>query len=175
MFFKGLPFADNSFDFVHQRLPFTALPLTAWPAVVRDLARVTAPGGWLELLEDSFNVIPSGPATQRCYSLGVQLAALRGLDAEGVVISSLDRYMLDAGLIHVKRQVIEVPLREWGGRIGSLLALNIREACIALSGPIAGHFHIAREEYLAMVEAMVQEGNELKAVHRYAAAYGQKP
>ena len=47
----GLPFADGSFDFVHQRLLFLAVPVVAWPAVVAELVRVTRPGGWVELVE----------------------------------------------------------------------------------------------------------------------------
>ncbi|MFZ0217511.1 MAG: class I SAM-dependent methyltransferase [Candidatus Dormiibacterota bacterium] len=47
----GLPFEDACFGFVHQRLLRAGIPAQAWPAVVQDLARVTSPGGWVELVE----------------------------------------------------------------------------------------------------------------------------
>jgi ubiquinone/menaquinone biosynthesis C-methylase UbiE len=47
----GLPFADRSFDFTHQRLMVLAIPAAHWSAVVGELVRVTHPGGWVELLE----------------------------------------------------------------------------------------------------------------------------
>src|SRR5579875_2433872 len=122
---KGLPFEDNSFDFVHQRLLVGAIPLAAWPGVVQELARVTSPGGWIELVELSThisNLIPSGPTNQQLASLTGQLIALRGLDSEGIAIRSLDRYLEQAGLVNVQRHSIEAPLGEWGGRIGALLA-----------------------------------------------------
>src|SRR5262249_46359129 len=64
---QGLPFADNRFDFVHQRLMVTALPLATWPDVVRDLVRVTRPGGWIELVESGDDIEPRGPATKRLF------------------------------------------------------------------------------------------------------------
>src|SRR5579875_3108648 len=128
---QGLPFDNNSFDFVHQRLLFLAIPLAAWPGVVQELARVTSPGGWVELVEGSMGLedySPAGPATQELISLAGQLAALRGIDSEGTVMRSLARYLEEAGLVNIHHQVLDVPLGEWGGRVGSLTALNVREA-----------------------------------------------
>src|SRR5262249_50679626 len=48
---QGLPFASGRFDYVHQRLLFLAIPVADWPAAVRELVRVTRPGGWIELVE----------------------------------------------------------------------------------------------------------------------------
>jgi ubiquinone/menaquinone biosynthesis C-methylase UbiE len=172
---KGLPFADNTFDFVHQRLLFLALPVTAWPGVMQELVRVTAPGGWIELLELGPDVAPIGPATQRVISLTSQLASLRGLDGEGTVTRALDRYLLEAGLIHVERRFIDAPAGDWAGRVGSLLALDFREGWVAVSGPIARRFNLTQEEVNALTEGMVREWNELKTVYRFVAAYGQKP
>jgi SAM-dependent methyltransferase len=172
---KGLPFADNTFDFVHQRLLFLAIPAPAWPEVVKELARVTAPGGWIELVETSFALSPMGPVNQRLKSLSEELAALRGLDIGGAVLESLDGYLREAGLVRVERRMIEAPLGEWGGRIGSLLALDYREGWKALSGAVAGRFQISTEEMAALTEIMVSEWNEYRTRARFVVAYGQKP
>ncbi|RAQ94523.1 class I SAM-dependent methyltransferase [Thermogemmatispora tikiterensis] len=172
---KGLPFPDHSFDFVHQRLLHSALPLTAWPGAVKELARVTAPGGWVELLELNPEVIPSGPAGQRLRQIILQLVALRGLDAEGVVARSLDLYLAEAGLVEVERHVVEVPLGDWGGRLGSLLALDFREVALAMCGPVTARFGLSREDYLALLETTMKEWNELKSCHHFIVAYGRKP
>ena len=47
--FEGLPFADDSFDFVFQRLLVGAIPKDKWPFVIRELIRVLKPGGYLEV------------------------------------------------------------------------------------------------------------------------------
>jgi ubiquinone/menaquinone biosynthesis C-methylase UbiE len=62
---EGLPFPDGQFTFTHQRLLVAAIPAQAWPGVVRELVRVTRPGGWIELVEASDVFQPAGPATRR--------------------------------------------------------------------------------------------------------------
>ncbi|KAJ3124477.1 hypothetical protein HK100_011217 [Physocladia obscura] len=47
----GLPYADNTFDFVHQRYLFLGLPGNDFPTAIRELMRVTKSGGWIELVE----------------------------------------------------------------------------------------------------------------------------
>ena len=46
---NGLPFADDSFDFVFQRLLVGAIPKDKWPFVIKELTRVLKPGGYLEV------------------------------------------------------------------------------------------------------------------------------
>jgi ubiquinone/menaquinone biosynthesis C-methylase UbiE len=172
---EGLPFANNTFDFVHQRLMAAALPLTAWPLIVRDLIRVTAPGGWVELVEGSGEVAPAGPATQEVFNLTSQLAALRGLDSRSVVVQSLERYLRDAGLINVERRFVDAPMGDWGGRIGALLALDFREAFQSMAERIAQRFQLPREAFEGLLQTMQRECNTFKTSYRFAIAYGQKP
>ncbi|WP_052890804.1 class I SAM-dependent methyltransferase [Thermogemmatispora carboxidivorans] len=175
---QGLPFDNDSFDFVHQRLLVLAIPQAAWPDAVQELVRVTAPGGWVELVEAGTalqDYLPSGPATQEFYQLGSQLAALRSLDGEGLVMRSLTRYLEEAGLVNIHYQVLDVPLGEWGGRIGSLTALNVREGWKAISAPIAARFGRSEQDLLQLIERASQEWNEFRTSSRMAVAYGQKP
>ncbi|MBE3565290.1 MAG: class I SAM-dependent methyltransferase [Thermogemmatispora sp.] len=174
----GLPFDNDSFDFVHQRLLFLAIPQAAWPAAVQELARVTAPGGWIELLEVGTalqDYLPSGPATQEFYQLGSQLAALRGIDTDGTVMRSLARYLEEASLVNIHYQALDVPLGEWGGRIGSLMALDLREVWKAISAPIAARFGRSEQEVLALIEQAHREWNSFHTSCHFAVAYGQKP
>ncbi|WP_376797125.1 class I SAM-dependent methyltransferase [Thermogemmatispora sp.] len=67
---EGLPFPDSQFCYTHQRLLVAAIPAQAWPGVVRELVRVTRPGGWIELLELSDVFQPAGPATRRLLQWG---------------------------------------------------------------------------------------------------------
>src|SRR5579875_741118 len=168
---QGLPFDNDSFDFVHQRLLVLAIPLAAWPGVGQGLARVTSPGGWVELLETGTalqDYLPSGPATQELTRLTAQIAALRGLDTEGLVMRSLGRYLEEAGLVNIYYQPFAVPLGEWGGRLGSLMALNVREASKAVSAPIAARFGKSEQEVLALIEQANREWNEFQTSCHFA-------
>lgn len=65
---QGLPFPDNHFDFVYQRLLIAGLTPANWVAVVAELERVTKPGGWIELVEvDGFGG-NNGPNTAKSTS-----------------------------------------------------------------------------------------------------------
>ncbi|KAG1374797.1 hypothetical protein G6F61_009020 [Rhizopus arrhizus] len=47
----GLPFHDNTFDFVQMRLLIFALREEEWPVAIKELLRVTKPGGIVQILE----------------------------------------------------------------------------------------------------------------------------
>ena len=145
----GLPFPTDRFDYVHQRLLVTGLPLTAWPEEVKELVRVTRPGGWIELIEGGDKIAPSGPATQKLFSMMSQLAALRGLDTSGVVSRSLDDYLYLAGLQDVKKGVIDTPMGNWGGRIGGLMSTNFRTTFTGVREVMQTRFHLSQEEIRA--------------------------
>ena len=62
---QGFPYADNTFHYVHQRLLVGGIPTYKWSVVMHELARVTKPGGWVELLETENVYHHAGPATKQ--------------------------------------------------------------------------------------------------------------
>ena len=80
---EGLPFERGAFDFVHQRLLFSGVPVKSWPAVVGELVRVTHPGGWVELVEGNVEFERAGPASERLAEMLRRLSRTRGLDSTG--------------------------------------------------------------------------------------------
>ncbi|RUS19451.1 S-adenosyl-L-methionine-dependent methyltransferase [Endogone sp. FLAS-F59071] len=48
---NGLQFEDNSFDFVFQRAQTSCFNMESWPGILKELMRVTKPGGYIELRE----------------------------------------------------------------------------------------------------------------------------
>ena len=48
----GLPFQDNSFDYVHQRFLIAGIPLDKLQDLVNEIVRVLKPGGYLEVFEN---------------------------------------------------------------------------------------------------------------------------
>lgn len=53
---QGLSYADNTFDFVHIRFLVLALREDQWPMTIKELARVTKPGGMIQMTELDINV-----------------------------------------------------------------------------------------------------------------------
>src|SRR5262249_13058104 len=131
---QGLPFADDRFDFVHQRLLLAGVPVKAWARTMAELVRVTRPNGWLELVEVEFDIDPAGPATRRLVDMVWRLMGEAGLDTTGTIYRSLGEHAGRAGLIHVEAREDTVPIGEWGGRIGSLMASAFRSVFIRTAG-----------------------------------------
>jgi SAM-dependent methyltransferase len=173
---QGLPFVDDRFDFVHQRLLFLAVPVAAWPALVRDLVRVTRPGGWIELVEPPVMAFDRpGPAIGRLAELALAAAARRGLDANSTVNSSLDAYLRDAGVAHVTRREVALPVGEWGGPVGSLMATDFRVAFNSLGQVLEKAGALEPQEVADLVHRVQEEYAERRVSTSIAVAYGQKP
>jgi len=53
---KGLPFDDNTFDFIHLRFLVQYLTEKQWcENVIKELLRVTKVGGWIEIMVSFFS------------------------------------------------------------------------------------------------------------------------
>jgi len=172
---SGLPFGDDRFDFVHQRLLQSGVPLASWSGVVNDLVRVTRPGGWVELVEIENQMKGAGPATTRLLELLLELAGSRGLDRSGVLFGQLDQYLRDGGLVEVHRRDVDVPLGEWGGRVGSLMASDLRALYMRLSDVFQARLGVPAHESRDLITAMSTELNEHRAVNAFGVAFGRKP
>jgi SAM-dependent methyltransferase len=172
---QGLPFRDGVFDLIHQRLLTWGIPVDAWPEVVRELVRVTRPGGWVELTEIPTELRRAGPSTERLFALFLRLAAPLGLDAEGVVFRSLDGYLRQAGLEEITRREMELPVGEWGGRVGSFLATDFRAAGARICEVLRARSGALAEEAEALLRRSLEEWEHHRAVWPVAVVYGRKP
>ena len=131
---EGLPFADGSFDYVHQRLLFTAIPHSRWPWVTNELARVTRPGGWVELV-DSIGLVNGGPHVEQLMDWIRELSARRGVDlADGGRIAT---YLAAAPLQQQSARRIDLPTGASGGRLGRLVATDFFSVCKGFGGVAA--------------------------------------
>jgi SAM-dependent methyltransferase len=171
----GLPFADDSFDYTHQRLMVTALPLTTWPRVIEDIVRVTRPGGWVELVESGDEIEPRGPATNRLLELARQLAAAYGLDAAASVCHVLDDYLRGAGAEAVDKRTLSVPIGEWGERVGSLMASDFRSTFNGLCGTFESRFGLPAAVCQELLRAMQEECEGYRTRYTFTFAIGRKP
>ncbi|ORE07014.1 S-adenosyl-L-methionine-dependent methyltransferase [Rhizopus microsporus var. microsporus] len=80
---KGLPYEDDTFDFVHMRFFILALrEEEEWPAAISEIIRVTKPGGMIQMSEIGFE-LPKD-SSNLFYKVGVTIrdtCAARGQNA----------------------------------------------------------------------------------------------
>jgi hypothetical protein len=122
---EGLPFPDASFDFTHQRLLITAIPKDRWPSVIAELARVTRPGGWIELAECG---VPEhgGPGFMGLWGSWIEFLQARGVDF--TLGHTIGHMLVNGGLARVNQRQLTFPMGDWGGRIGRASATD----CLAV-------------------------------------------
>lgn len=173
---QGLPFAEDTFDYVHQRLlAASAVPLKLWSAVVADLVRVTRPGGWVELVESGPEIESAGPATDRLFSMVRRLGRSKGLDTTSIIVGSLADHLMRAGLVDVHSQHVDLPVGEWGGRAGALLASGVRAGMTRLMDSFEEQLGIADAESRSLIHAMSEEWDQYHSRTRFAIAFGRRP
>jgi SAM-dependent methyltransferase len=172
---QGLPFDADRFDFVHQRFLTAGLPLKSWPAVIEELVRVTRPGGWIELVEAAPWIRPAGPATARLSELAWRLGTAHGLDTTGIVFDSLDELLRRAGVSDLEKRTLDLPMGEWGGRVGSFMASDFRAVFTRLCDVFEARFAVAAREGHDLVREMQLEWERHHSKLSLVFAFGRKP
>ncbi|CAG8567179.1 6044_t:CDS:2 [Acaulospora morrowiae] len=120
----GLPFADNSFDFVYMRFMMFALVIKEWPFIINELARVCKPGGWIEVMERDIYWYNEGERTNKWRTKVVE-----GLRNEKGIELSICSHI--PGFFKANEQLTNFssderiqPLGSWAGPIGKFSLQN---------------------------------------------------
>ncbi len=169
---EGLPFPDNSFDFVHQRLLVAAIPAERWPRVVAELARVTRPGGWVELVEAESRLPNAGPGLQASMKWASAFAARRGIDPASA--SQVGAFLTGAGLRQVNARTVSLPVGEPGGRIGTMAKTDLLAGMTALRGILISMGLVTESEYEVILQQIQAELSSGQIVWPFYIAFGQK-
>lgn len=168
---QGLPFLENTFDFVHQRLLVTGIPFARWGEVIRELLRVTKVGGWLEMVEAGSTFVNSGAATAQWSAWSDTLMKPAGIDT--YQIAQLGAIVQQNGLACQSR-VYNIPIGAWGGRIGVMLEqdlLSIYESLVPRYQKVLG---VSPAQTNRVHQQLTQEWEQLHTQFSMFVVYGQK-
>lgn len=167
-----LPFTDNTFDFVHQRLMLMSIPSFKWPDVLREIVRVTKPGGWIELVEVGCTIFPRGPATHQWYEW--IRASSKIYDQDPDMPISLAKMAAEAGIRNIKELHYDIPLGEWAGHLGATSLANMQSFYNALRPRYTAQLHIDPQRIEATWVQLVKEWRQMQSHIRYFVVCGQK-
>ncbi|CAB4444700.1 unnamed protein product [Rhizophagus irregularis] len=113
----GLPFPDDTFDFIHMSFMLFAFTLKNWEIAINELIRVCKPGGYVELMEKDIFWFNEGPFCKAART--VMAEELREKKSMEVVITpTLQKVLSQHSTVNHDEKV--VPLGEWGGKLGKL-------------------------------------------------------
>ncbi|CAG8627556.1 632_t:CDS:2, partial [Dentiscutata erythropus] len=143
----GLPFDDNTFDYVFQRYMFGGYPQEKWPFVISEIVRILKPGGYVELLEPSM-MHDIGPATQRIVD--GQIVAMGHRQTDPYTSNKLKDYLEKQGSIE---NIIEEVRACYHGKradspgISKAAVSNTVSIFVCWKPLLAGFMNVTDEEY----------------------------
>ncbi|CAG8474620.1 16654_t:CDS:2 [Funneliformis mosseae] len=167
----GLPFEDDTFDFVYQRFLASAISEEQWKGeVIYELYRVTKPGGWVELMEADFFSPEEheAPICHKFYRALIDFLASLGIN--GFISSQLEKILTSTKLfknIHCEER--STPIGQWGGRLGEIMCNDMIDGAEACKPTLSQFMGISHEEFDSMLEAIrieVNQGRFYSKTHR---------
>lgn len=168
----GLPFPDNSFDFVHMRFVVIGIQRTAWLPVIKDLYRITTPGGWIELVDGMTSMQVKSQAGMLYQSWFDQICENRQFDIQAGL--HLGDYLRMAGLQNIQHLRTEIPMGSWRGSSGRLMASNLESGIKGLKGPIVQMGLTTNEVFDQTLHQMIQDIESSRFSIPIFIAFGQK-
>ncbi|KAJ3004120.1 UNVERIFIED_CONTAM: hypothetical protein HDU68_005296 [Siphonaria sp. JEL0065] len=169
---ERLPYEDNAFDYVHQRLLILGVPIDKWTHVMKEIIRVTKPGGWIELTEVDMEVYDAGPASDAIMTPFISVLDKRGLDIHAG-LNLMKNAITVGGLMNIGVRSASIPLG-WNGELGRLHAKDAREGSLSLSPFMTKALGITVEEYASMIDDCYNEWGQTKAFVNYHCLWAQK-
>ncbi|CAG8669129.1 4759_t:CDS:2, partial [Dentiscutata erythropus] len=171
---ERLPFDDNSFDFVFQRLLILGHTKEKWPKVINELVRVLKPGGFLELCETSLP-FDEGPATQRIWKAESEILMEQGNDLN--VYQKLDQYLQNQGQFeNIKKEVKKTyfGVKHNNIEFSKAFTNNMISIINSLKPVLTKKLRISGEEYDELAKTSEKELVELDTYIYWVRAYASK-
>ncbi|CAG8604632.1 3675_t:CDS:2 [Cetraspora pellucida] len=157
---SGLPFLDDTFDFVYMGLLVTAFTATEWEKVIPEIVRITKQGGWIEFMESDFQYYNEGPTTARLtdsWIIGpLDLYILKTMEAN----ESIDK--------NIKTEERSCFVGKWAGE------LDITKGWITVKSPMSKLMRIKSREYDEIIVTFVKEVEQHKTYFKNWRFFGQK-
>ncbi|RUS15066.1 S-adenosyl-L-methionine-dependent methyltransferase [Endogone sp. FLAS-F59071] len=178
-----LPFEDDTFDYVFQRLQLGSFREKEWPQALQQLIRVTKPGGRTPLFfSSSFNntsaiisIFNLKKKKKKCINMHTvhNMLGLRGIYPK-FALTFNDAFEA-AGLQNVQHDHRSIPVG-WGPpEIASISAKNVMSIIEMLKPTITLTLGLSSKEYDEMSADCVDEFAKHKTYWNVQFAYGQKP
>lgn len=168
---EPLTFASDSFDLTHMRQLMPVLPVAAWPRVVGEMMRVTAFGGWVELVEGDL-VRNGGPALETMQRWA--LAAWRPLGIDPRVSAQLADLLRRLSLTNIRMHTIELPIGPHGGRFGELMGTDLMARIEGLRAHILAARVATPDEFAQAQAAVRQEMSRSTYIQPFYVVYGRR-
>jgi hypothetical protein len=138
-----------------------------------DLARVTRPGGWIEVVEYGSAYANAGPNTQQMLDWWKKATTKQGGDL--TLRQHLVPMLQRAGITHIEQRTISVPLGTWGSVTGCAMSMSLEMYINSLKMKIMTTLHVSSGEFDRVLHTLTEEWETYNTTYQFYAVYGQRP
>ncbi|CAG8605487.1 4774_t:CDS:10 [Paraglomus brasilianum] len=171
----GLPFDDNSFDYVFARYCLAVYTRSQWTKLaIPEYTRITKPGGWVEMME--IDLIRGGDKCENVTRLNNAWIALAE-SKNFVVIPAFEirGFLEQSGCYtNIDHKEVPVPVGPKGDKYAEMAIRNFRDLWSGLKYPYVAVMQITGEHYDAILESAIKELIEYGIFWKNVRAWGQK-
>ncbi|KAG9288824.1 hypothetical protein G9A89_001148 [Geosiphon pyriformis] len=170
----GLPMENDTLDFVFQRFLVGGYTEEQWKTqVIQELARVTRPGGWIELTEADITSPSDGEVTQRLNEAVTNFMKSKGMNP--CIGEDLRKIVENTGMLtNIKSERLKIPIGKPGGQIGEESLIFLMRAWASSKAPLRAYMNITPEHFDAFVETLGIEADKRHTEMRHYKVFGKK-
>ncbi|KAG0742941.1 hypothetical protein G6F62_007035 [Rhizopus arrhizus] len=171
---KSIPFEDNTFDYIHQRLVIVGLTEVDWQKNLAELYRVLKPGGYIELVEPVVELEHCGPLTRQNEEALHSVLIARNMCPQ--IGQELHDRLLSTGFENITVIHKQIPMNH-SGKAGELWWQDFKHVSLNLR-PVMAKKNPAFEDphqFEAYLEKSGLECKEYKTCTKWFINYAQKP
>ncbi|KAI9494496.1 S-adenosyl-L-methionine-dependent methyltransferase [Zychaea mexicana] len=151
----GLPYDDNTFDFVHMRQLVVGLRATEWPSVLAEIFRVLKPGGLVQLVESDFTEMGQSQLIDAVLTTLHRAMQDRGQDPW--IASKLQNLLSDTTFNDVQQETRSIEFGKDGDPIAGELLWSWKSAMRSLKPFLAHRLLKNPDEYSPVLERYFHE------------------
>ncbi|KAI8330463.1 S-adenosyl-L-methionine-dependent methyltransferase [Chlamydoabsidia padenii] len=162
---KGLPFEDESFDFVFQRFLVMGFPTEKYKQSIQEIKRVLKPNGAIEILELVNDYTDPSPALTKIASWSKNMDSYIG--------DKISLFLQEAGFQGIKDINYNVPIG-WGGEAGELYLAIQRLALPAVGVMVMQLTFVTEDEYKETTREALAVTDEFHSATRFRLVCARK-
>ncbi|CAG8461728.1 10265_t:CDS:2 [Diversispora eburnea] len=170
---NGLPFEDNSFDFIFQRFLILGIPADKWNFLINELIRVLKPGGFLELIETSPKFSPMGPYTSELMKSGREMLIKKNLNPN--VAYELESLIANQEELENNKCVkYQIFYGNKADKLGQTAILNQKNIFSTTKIHMMNALQVGSEEYDVFTKNVLEELREYESTQDFNCVYASK-
>ncbi|RHZ45726.1 hypothetical protein Glove_658g24 [Diversispora epigaea] len=171
----GLPFLDDTFDFVNMRLLITAFTITEWEQkVIPELIRVTRGGGWIEFMESDIQYHNQGPTTAKLTNAVKTFMKSKGIISPIDIYTTQSMEANDKFVMGIQTKEMSCFVGHWARELGQFAVDDINKGWNSIRTPMSTLMKVKSHEYDEIVATFAKEVEQYKTYFKTWRFYGQK-